>query len=276
MLECWRMSPKDRPSFGDIIEDLAPDLPESFRDNSFYYTVGSDDEDDIDNDDDDFTSAGSNADKDIVGCDDDNDDSDLIHSKTPLHPTAKLSEQEAPDVATGDTPPDMLMNSRGFLMPVRLPMTLSGVLPSLSGRSTSGGSSLALNDRTSLSDLDLRGEGLVRRATPTKQHQQQSSPYKRDTVETTNNALSSSLDRSPPANHRSFVGLHHDHHPHLNHHHHHGGDSQPDVVRAGLFGSEDSGKGKSNHSPRKNGLVGGLNGLVPPPPYTYRTSPTNC
>lgn len=260
MLECWHMNPKDRPTFSDIIEDLSPDLPESFRDNSFYYTMGSDEEDDND---DDFTSVGSNADaaKDVVGCDDDNDDSDLIHSKTPLHPT-KSSEQDVLPADAAELPQtlDMITNSRGFLMPVRLP-TSSSVLPTpLSGRSLCGSSSV-LDDKTSLSDLDLR-DGLVRRATPMKQPQLP--PYKRDAsmAETTNDTQSSLDFDQSPANHRSFVGLNH-------HHHHHGGDSQPDVVRAGLLGSQDSSKG-SNRSSHKNGLV---NGLMPPP-YTYRTSPT--
>lgn len=263
MLDCWRMSPKDRPTFCDIIEDLTPDLPESFRDNSFYYTMGSDEDDD----DDDFTSAGSNTDAvkdDVIGClcDDDNDDSDLIHSKTPLHP-AKSSDQDHAlpnDSAIEPQSPDMITNSRGFLMPVRLAMTSSssGVLPSpVSGRRSVSGSSAVLDDRTSLSDLDLR-EGVVRRgATPTKQPHLP--PYKRE-AETPNDTLSD-LDRSP-ANHRSFGGLNHQRH---------GGDSQPDVVRAGLLApSAQDGSKAGSHSPHKNGLV---NGLMPPP-YTYRTSPT--
>lgn len=239
MLRCWKLSPKDRPTFYDIIDELSPDMPESFHGNSFYFTQQLEDGDD------DFTSADSVVTdaKDGGCCDDENDDLDLIHSKTPLHPTkSSLRNLSSTNCHCGDAKPDAVKSSRGFPLPVQQPKSADIVVPSPVTRRRLSGSFSALDERTSLSNMDLNapGDSAVDRIV----YKPPPHCRKDSSVETTNDKLSCPDVKILP---RGVVGI-----------------IQPDIIRGGLLGSTILEKSGPNalREPRKNGLV---NGVVLPP-----------
>ena len=38
MINCWKYSPRQRPTFVQIIEELVPDLDPSFHEDSFFFS----------------------------------------------------------------------------------------------------------------------------------------------------------------------------------------------------------------------------------------------
>lgn len=242
MLRCWKMSPKDRPTFYDIIEELSPDMPESFHGNSFYFTQqleGADDDTDFASADSVVTDA-----KDGGCCDDENDDLDLIHSKTPLHPTKSSLRNLSPtNCHYGDARPDMVKSSRGLPMPIQMPKSADVVMPSPVTRRRVSGSFSALDEKTSLSNVDLNAP----RDNAVNRLAYKSPPHCRKDIlveTTTNDKLSCPDVKVLP---RRVVGI-----------------VQPDIIRGGLAGSTILEKSGPNalREPHKNGLV---NGVVLPP-----------
>lgn len=231
---CWKLNPKDRPTFYDIIEELNPDMPESFRENSFYFAQQ------FQGDDEDFASVGSVVMDTKSGCcDDENDDLDLIHSLTPLHTTKSssqnLSSSDCPFTEANATRPDMLTNSRGLPMPFQLRHLADVVAPSpLSHRRISGSFS-KLDDKPSVCDLDLNESGDIvigRIASKPPRSKKESC------VETTNDKLSCPDVKILS---RGVVG-----------------DVQPDVIRGRLYGPPILDRKRSIQGPHKNGLVNGI------------------
>lgn len=237
MLWCWKLNPKDRPTFYDIIEELNPDMPESFRDNSFYFAQQ------FEGNDEDFASVGSVVMDTKSGCcDDENDDLDLIHSLTPLHATkSSLQNLSSSDCrfTEGNAKPDMLTSSRGLPMPFQLPRLADVVMPSSLSRSRISGSLSTLNEKTSLCDLDLNEarDSVIGRIASKP-------PRSKDSrVETTNDKLS-----CPDVKILSSGVV--------------GGDIQPDVIRGRLRGSPILDRKRSIQRPHRNGLMSGI--LLPP------------
>jgi len=70
MLQCWQHNPKHRPTFGMILEHLSPDLTAEFHSRAYYMNPLEEE----------TAAAGVTA--------DDVEDMELIHSKTPLHPSS--------------------------------------------------------------------------------------------------------------------------------------------------------------------------------------------
>lgn len=77
MTQCWRHNPKTRPTFLDILRYLAPDMSAAFNARAYY-----------------LNPTDENA---QLASYEDVEDSDLIHSKTPLHPRHPSSSSSRHD-----------------------------------------------------------------------------------------------------------------------------------------------------------------------------------
>lgn len=106
MVKCWKFRPKERPTFIQIIEEFEPDLSAKFHEVSFYFNAEPAKDSTLEN-------APAN----------DDDDLELVHSKTPLNPTERTSSQKLPSPRQSPRKcPDIVCDSAGDPSPSGLMM----------------------------------------------------------------------------------------------------------------------------------------------------------